>query len=677
MITKAIVEQIIDDNSVKIRIPILDKVSSSSLGTEISSCQIAHECTIPNFRYNFNVGDIVFIDFEENNIDSPVIIGYLYGVDNSYPSGEASSISIENSSVLPEQTKIGNIEPSEIKCLENTKSNIQQDINSIKSNDVADRIHLNEKGVASEETSIGEVSNECSSIYEESSELNSFITNKNSDLFRTLTSVNKNLSKVLSKIGNNGSSSISDLLDDLEERLENLEETFSSGYEVVPSENSDIIENPNSPYSSLYECIMYDSYGYKNAVYKDMVPVGILWHDTSAGNPNLKRYVQPSKSDRNYHTLINLLGKNESSNDWNTLGIINPYHKASVNAWIGKLANRSVATMQTLPWSWSSNGCGSGSKGSCNNGWIQFEMCDDGYRNASYFKKVYNEAVKLTAYLCNKFNINPHGYVKRNGVNVPTILCHYDSCLLGFGSNHGDVYGWFEKFGKTMDDVRNDVALLMASMNSPSVDTKQWISKLGRKEQYLTEAEMKNNAEVFYYWAKTKGWSLASIAGILGCCEAESNINPSCKNYKEMDTHNNENYGIGLTQWTNTPLATATSGRHTDMVNWVSKNYLTWTSGVGQSEFLLNDLYARKTTCSISQLTSMIPSELQHKNGKSFALCHDNRWTAEMAAAWFLGCYTAGYGDKKSQSYYDAHWDVWFSSRKKFANKWYNYLNNL
>ena len=59
------------------------------------------------------------------------------------------------------------------------------------------------------------------------------------------------------------------------------------------------------------------------------------------------------------------------------------------------------------------------------------------------------------------YNIDPNGTITLNGVTVPTILCHYDAHNLGLGSNHGDVYNWFKKYGKTMDDVRNDVAKLM------------------------------------------------------------------------------------------------------------------------------------------------------------------------------------------------------------------------
>jgi hypothetical protein len=59
------------------------------------------------------------------------------------------------------------------------------------------------------------------------------------------------------------------------------------------------------------------------------------------------------------------------------------------------------------------------------------------------------------------YSIDPHGYVERNGVKVPTILCHKDSHDLGFGSNHGDVLHWFPKFGYNMETVRDDVAKII------------------------------------------------------------------------------------------------------------------------------------------------------------------------------------------------------------------------
>jgi hypothetical protein len=50
---------------------------------------------------------------------------------------------------------------------------------------------------------------------------------------------------------------------------------------------------------------------------------------------------------------------------------------AGLNAFIGYLRDGSVGTIQTMPWDFRPWGCGSGIKGSCNNGWIQFEICED------------------------------------------------------------------------------------------------------------------------------------------------------------------------------------------------------------------------------------------------------------------------------------------------------------
>lgn len=201
-------------------------------------------------------------------------------------------------------------------------------------------------------------------------------------------------------------------------------------------------------------CMMTNSTCYKET--GRMAVKGILWHSTGANNPNLKRYVQPSSNDTNYSKLINLLGKNTSGTDWNHIKV-----QAGLNAWIGKLADGTVTTVQTMPWNYRPWGCGSGSKGSCNNGWIQFEICEDGLNDKAYFDKVYKEACELTAYLCKMYNLNPMGEAMCGNVSAPVILCHADSHRLGLGSNHGDVLHWFSKYGKTMADVRKDVKALM------------------------------------------------------------------------------------------------------------------------------------------------------------------------------------------------------------------------
>ena len=179
-------------------------------------------------------------------------------------------------------------------------------------------------------------------------------------------------------------------------------------------------------------CMQTHSTCYKGT--RTMTPLGVLWHSTGANNPNLKRFVQPYETDANYNQMIKILGKNTNKNDWNHIS-----YQAGLNCWIGKLADGTVATVQTMPWNYRPWGCGSGSKGSCNNGWIQFEICEDDLNNQDYFNQVYKEACEITAYLCQMYNLNPLGTVKMNGVNVPVILDHATSCKLGFGSNHGDV----------------------------------------------------------------------------------------------------------------------------------------------------------------------------------------------------------------------------------------------
>lgn len=206
-------------------------------------------------------------------------------------------------------------------------------------------------------------------------------------------------------------------------------------------------------------CMQTQSTCYKGT--RTMTVKGVLWHSTGANNPMLKRYIQPSDTKPAADTYskakwLEVLGKNTYANDWNHIN-----REAGLNCWIGKLADGTVTTVQTMPWDYRPWGCGSGSKGSCNTGWIQFEICEDGLTDKNYFNKVYQEACEITAYLCKMYNIDPHGSVTVDGVKVPTILCHQDSYKLGMGGNHSDIYHWFPKHGKNMETARADVAAIL------------------------------------------------------------------------------------------------------------------------------------------------------------------------------------------------------------------------
>ena len=262
-------------------------------------------------------------------------------------------------------------------------------------------------------------------------------------------------------------------------------------------------------------CMMTQSTCYKGTT--SATPVGILWHDTAGGNPELRRYVQPDDNDPKKAELIAKIGKNDYANDWNHIE-----RAAGLNCWVGKLANGEVATVQTMPWNYRPWGCGSGDKGSCNGTtggkmWIQFEICDDGYNTGTetYFKKAYQEALEITAYLCKKFNIDPKGSVQYNGVTVPTILCHWDSYKLGLGSGHSDIYTWFGKYGKDMTNVRNDVAALLkadaepipAPTPKPTTELKVGdLAKIKTGAKYYSNKNIPN-------WVMAKNWYIKSIKG--------------------------------------------------------------------------------------------------------------------------------------------------------------------
>lgn len=186
---------------------------------------------------------------------------------------------------------------------------------------------------------------------------------------------------------------------------------------------------------NLHKLILTENDCYKAG--KTITVKGIMVHSTGANNPNLKRYVGPDDG---------LLGQNKYNNHWNTA--TPGGRQVCVHAFIGKLADGTIATYQTLPW----NHRGWHGGGSSNNTHIGFEICEDDLTDATYFAKVYKEAVELCAYLCKEY-----------GLTEKNIICHCEGYKQGIASNHGDVMHWFPKHGKSMDTFRADVKALLSS----------------------------------------------------------------------------------------------------------------------------------------------------------------------------------------------------------------------
>jgi N-acetylmuramoyl-L-alanine amidase CwlA len=239
-------------------------------------------------------------------------------------------------------------------------------------------------------------------------------------------------------------------------------------------------------FMNLLQCILYKNRCYQKQQY--ITPTRIVIHSTGANNTSLKRYVQPHalQSDgmggKTREEMLELLGRNQYGNDWNS-----PSPSVCVNAFIGKLADGTLGTVQTLPWNMRPWGCGAGSKGSFNNNAIQFEICEDNTNNKDYCLATYNEAVELCVYLCKTYKIDPD-----------MIVSHSEAHRLGYASNHGDVEHWWSKHNLTMDGFRKAVkAKLEEPEPKPNVIYRVQVGAFSKRE----------NAEAMVKELKAKGYN--------------------------------------------------------------------------------------------------------------------------------------------------------------------------
>ena len=68
---------------------------------------------------------------------------------------------------------------------------------------------------------------------------------------------------------------------------------------------------------------------------RTITPRGVMVHSTGADNPKVSRYIPGDE----------VLGVNRNGNHWDRPGVAKCVH-----AFVGKIADGSVAAVQTLPW---------------------------------------------------------------------------------------------------------------------------------------------------------------------------------------------------------------------------------------------------------------------------------------------------------------------------------------
>lgn len=231
----------------------------------------------------------------------------------------------------------------------------------------------------------------------------------------------------------------------------------------------------------LKTCWLIDNPCYKYNEKMDGKPFGIIVHSTGANNRNLKRYVQPVKSQSYYQMVIDDIGLNKNGNSWNRLDV-----KKCVHAFIGLNSKGQIETYNTLPFDLCCWGCASGSKGSFNynpNACIQFEICEDSLKDEDYFNRAFKEAIEFCAYLCDRYSIP-----------VRNIYSHKEAGKAGYASKHTDCDHWLEKFGKDMAWFRREVGALLDKSHEYYIrtDTCNTLAEANEQLNIAKKAGLKN-----------------------------------------------------------------------------------------------------------------------------------------------------------------------------------------
>lgn len=224
-----------------------------------------------------------------------------------------------------------------------------------------------------------------------------------------------------------------------------------------------------------------------------MVPQGIVVHSTGANNPYLKRYVDCPEE----------LGSNRYGNHWNTEKPGG--RRVCVHAFIGYDKDKNIRVAEILPLDICCWGVGSGSKGSYNYNppYIQFEICEDGLTDETYYRKAFAEAAEYCAYLCKKYELD-----------VEKIVGHAEAHKLGYGNNHGDPDHWMKRFGETMADFRNQVCVLLKSAQTDKAGASQTVPEESTEKPSICEGDLVCLADdaVYYHgksipeWVKKQKW---------------------------------------------------------------------------------------------------------------------------------------------------------------------------
>ena len=249
----------------------------------------------------------------------------------------------------------------------------------------------------------------------------------------------------------------------------------------------------------LLQCIFYNNRCYQAGA--AMVPTKIVLHTTAANNKKLSRYVQPHDGQSagmgevvpgsrifTREEMMALLGTNKYANDWNRpCDASGAKLSKCVHAFVGLLADKSIATVQTLSWDMQCWGVGKGSRGSYNTCALQFEILEDDHSDGDYCRATFEEAAQLCAYWMTLYP------------TITEIVSHHEAGQRGYGSGHIDPDNWWPTHGLTMDLFRARVAEILAAAQPPEPEEtptpapqepdEEEVRKMEQLEEALKRAE--------------------------------------------------------------------------------------------------------------------------------------------------------------------------------------------
>ena len=238
---------------------------------------------------------------------------------------------------------------------------------------------------------------------------------------------------------------------------------------------------------TIYRMLFKDSDCYRSGTRQ--TSRGVQVHSTGANNPNLRRYVQPDDGR---------LGRNTNGNSHNRPGV-----DVCASAYIGKLADGTVAVYQTLPWDMRCWISGKGKNGNANRlGYIGFEICEDDRTDLIYFNQaVMGAAVNLTAHLCQIMGVRPDDVLERYAEgDALAVMDHSELAARGLASNHADITHWLRVFGKRMNDFRREVLAAMdEGVEVTYIDAEEkeeWIEMDKEMEVYASNGGYTNLREL-------------------------------------------------------------------------------------------------------------------------------------------------------------------------------------